>query len=60
MNLGGACIDQCWNGIFFLFACHSHVYNESFTNFDIGKVWVEGICDFQTVCIYIPFKNLYT
>lgn len=61
MNLGGACIDQCWNGIVVLFIYCLNMYDENFTIYDIGRVWVsKGICVFETRRTYIPFKNLHT
>ena len=42
MNLGGACIDQCWNGIVVLFIYCLNMYDENFTIFDIGRVWVSN------------------
>ena len=51
---------QCWCDIVF-FLHLSGIYNEDFTFFDTGKVWVfADIVVFDTIQVYIPCVKLHT
>lgn len=51
-----------WNGIiFFLFIYHLGIYNEEITCFGTNRIKVfDNIIVYETICVYIPFKNLHT